>query len=268
MCTIMRAHLIMKKNKVQTPIQLQVALVPVCKMVIRFGLHFHEFTRNLQKAYIKAAEEILVESKVKPSLQAIAIKTGMDRRTISEHKNNNDKSYTNPLNKMDMIIVQLQRFNLNSKSQEIKLSHLKEIVNSIYAGHIRSGAIINELISNKFIKQIDANTYKLNLTLQQQLTQIAEMADEVDYTAKRLFQTYYKNMFKNKKSTEFKLLQSTCQSTRVAPRHHNLVNESLKNELIKAKNKINKIIEKHESNVPEGTYPELGLTQFQFNSEK
>ena len=262
----MRTHLIMMKNKVQTPIQLQVALVPVCKMVIRFGLHFHEFTRNLQKAYIKAAEEILVESKVKTNLQAIAIKTGMDRRTISEHKNNNNKSYTNPLNKMDMIIVQLQRFNLKSKNQKIKLSNLKEIINSIYARHIRSGAIINELISNKIIKQIDGKTYKLNLTLQQQLSQISAMADEVDYTAKRLFQTYYKNMFENKNSNKSKLLQSTCKSTRVAPRHHDLVNELLKNELTKAKNKINTIIKNHESNVPEDTYPELGVTQFQFDS--
>jgi hypothetical protein len=258
----------MNKNKRQAPIQLQVALVPVCKMVIRFGLHFHEFTRNLQKAYIKAAEEILIESKVNPNLQAVAIKTGMDRRTISEHKNNEDKSYTNPLNKMDMIIVQLQRFSASSKDQKIKLINLKEIINSIYARHIRSGAIINELVSNKIIKQVDVNTYKLNLTLQQQLTQISEMANDVDYTAKRLFQTYYKNMFENKKTDDFKPLQSTCHSTKVASRHHNMVNGLIKDELIKAKNKINQIIKKHESNVPEDTYPELGIIQFQFNSDK
>ena len=30
--------------------------------------------------------------------------------------------------------------------------------------------------------------------------------------------------------------------------------------------KMMKIIEAHESNVPEETYPEIGVTQFQFNS--
>jgi len=254
-----------KSNK---PIQLQVALVPVCKMVIRFGLHFHEFVRNLQKAYIQAAEEILLNSHIDPNLQAIAIKTGMDRRTISEHKNNINKSLTNPLNKMDMIIMQLQIFCAKRGSKKLPVLELKKIIDSIYAQHIRSNAIIKELLSNKIIKKLQGNTYKLNLTLQQQLTDIRMMADDVDITAKRLFQTYYKNMFETKNKSSTKLLQSTCSSTKIAPRYHEEVNKLLSKELKDAEKRINDIITKYESNITDETYPELGITQFQFNSRK
>jgi len=247
------------------PIQLQAALIPVCKMVIRFGLHFNEFVRNLQKAYIHAAKEILKNSDNEINLQAIAIKTGMDRRTISEHENNSNKSLTNPLNKMDMVIVQLQISCKNNKNKIISLIKLQSIIDAIYAKHIRSKAIISELLSNKILIQINHNSYKLNLTLQQQLVDIRTMADEVDFTAKRLFQTYYKIMFENIENNR-NLLQTTCISTKIASSKHKDVNKLLANELIKYEQRMLKIIKKHESNVPEHTYPEIGVTQFQFNS--
>ncbi len=247
------------------PIQLQVALVPVCKMVIRFGLHFHEFVRNLQKAYIHAAEEILSEVNIKPSLQAIAIKTGMDRRTISEHKNNLHRNYTNPMNKMDMIIAQLQLAFSQKDNEILSRSELQKIIDAIYAQHIRSNAIVKELLTNKIIKKLDNGHYKLNLTLPEQLNTIRMMADDVDITAKRLFQTYYKNMFVST-ADQTNLLQTTHSSTKVAPRFHQEVNQQLHQELLKTEKRIKAIIEKHESHVAEGTYPELGVTQFQFNS--
>ena len=251
-------------NKINKPIQLQVALVPVCKMVIRFGLHFHEFVRNLQKAYIHAAEEILLSSDIKPSLQAIAIKTGMDRRTISEHKTNKEKLLTNPLNKMDMVIKQLQL--LSNKNNNLSLLQLKNSIDSIYARHIRSNAIIKELLANKIIIQQDSRTFKLNLTLQQQLKQIQLMADDVDYTAKRLFQTFYHNMFEPDENND--LRQSTCLSSKIAPRYQQKVHALLARELLLSEQRINKIMAEYESNVPADTYPELGITQFQFGLQE
>jgi len=249
-------------KKIDKPIQLQVALVPVCKMVMRFGLHFSEFVRNMQKAYIHASIEILEEKKIKPTAQAIAIKTGMDRRTISEHINTTE--YSNPMNKMDMLIVQLQLYcSKNKKEQFIKIK-LQAIIDSIYAGHIRANAIINELLSNSIIKEISKNTYKLNLTLQQQLVNIGMMAEDVDYTAKRLFQTYYKNMFAV--DSEANLLQITSVSTKIPPRYHNKVNKLLQDELMKSEHNIQKILTKYERNITENSYPEIGITQFQFNS--
>ncbi|MCF6299622.1 MAG: hypothetical protein L3J52_00635, partial [Proteobacteria bacterium] len=74
----------MKNTNQLHPVQLQQALVPVCKMVIKFGLQCNEFQKNIQRAYIHAAKELLKESNIKPTNQAIAVKTGMDRRTIAE----------------------------------------------------------------------------------------------------------------------------------------------------------------------------------------
>lgn len=250
----------------QKPIQLQVALVPVCKMVLRFGLHFNEFTRNMQKAYIKAAQEILIDTNIEPNLQAIAIKTGMDRRTISEHINNINKSYSNPLNKMDMLIAQLQRHCTKKRSNEFTNNQLKVIIDSIYGGHIRSGAISKELISNNIIIQLENTLFKLNLTVQQQLEEISLMANEVDYTAKRLFQTYYKNMFKSPHNKKKSLLQSSSYSTKISPRHHDKVNELIQQELHQSEERIKLILKKYESNVPESTFSEIGASQFQFDS--
>lgn len=247
------------------PIQLQAALIPVCKMVIRFGLHFNEFVRNLQKAYIHAAEEILEQSNLDANLQAIAIKTGMDRRTISEHKNNVNKSLTNPMNKMDMVITQLQLYNANNNDNSINLNELQKIIDSIYAQHIRSKAIIKELLSNKIVIEASDEKFKLNLTLQQQLAEIRLMADEVDFTAKRLFQTYYKNMFESN-GQNIKLLQKTCLSTKIPSSKHKEVSKLLRKELKKSSKRMKKIIAAHESNLPDDTYPEIGVTQFQFNS--
>ena len=254
------------KNTSNSPIQLQVALIPVCKMVIRFGMHFNEFVRNLQKAYIHAAEDILQQSNIKANLQAIAIKTGMDRRTISEHKNNSNMAYSNPMNKMDMLIVQLQRYCAKTDKKSIQLTMMQTIIDSIYAQHIRSKAIIKELLANKIIIQITSDTYKLNLTLQQQLKDIKMMADDVDFTAKRLFQTYYKNMFERESSKTIELLQKSCLSTKVPSSRHKKVIQLLNEELKTSSQRMNAIIEQYESNVPENTYPELGVTQFQFSS--
>ncbi len=257
----------MNYKQQQKPIQLQVALVPVCKMVIRFGLHFNEFTRNMQKAYIKAAQEILIDTEIKPNLQAIAIKTGMDRRTISEHINNINKSYTNPLNKMDMLIAQLQRHCHKTKSNAFTTNELKGIIDSIYGGHIRSGAITKELISNNIIIQVENTLFKLNLTVQQKLEEISQMANEVDYTAKRLFQTYYKNMFKASNDKNKALLQSSSYSTKISPRHHDKVNKLIQDELQQSEKRIKNILKKFESNIPEGTFPEIGASQFQFDTQ-
>ena len=254
----------MKKlnKKINKPIQLQVALVPVCKMVMRFGLHFNEFVRNMQKAYIHAATEILKEKNIEPTAQAIAIKTGMDRRTISEHINATE--YINPMNKMDMLIVQLQLFCSKQKKNKLTKVQLQALIDSIYAGHIRANAIIKELLSNNIIKETSENNYKLNLTLQQQLVDIGMMAEDVDYTAKRLFQTYYKNMFAE--DTTENLLQTTNVSTKIPTRYHAEVNKLLQQELLQSEKNIQKILAKYERNITENTYPEIGITQFQFNS--
>ena len=255
----------MKNNiKPNKPFLLQIALIPVCKIVIRFGLHFNEFVRNLQKAYIFAAEEILKESNIDNTLQAIAIKTGMDRRTISEHKNNT--LHSNPMNKMDMLIVQLIQTSQVQDNKNFSKEKLKRIIDSIYAKHIRSNAIIKELVTNNIIEQNNKG-FRLNLSLQNHLSEIRFMAEEVDITAKRLFETYYKNMFMNQKETDKQLIQLTQFSTKIPTRHQKHVNELLKKELLVSENNLKKILLKYESKLPENTYQELGITLFQFNSK-
>ena len=208
---------------------------------------------------------LLEQANIDANLQAIAIKTGMDRRTISEHKNNVKKSLTNPMNKMDMVTTQLQLYSVKNNNKSINLDELQKTIDSIYAQHIRSKAIIKELLSNKIVIETKDGKFKLNFTLQQQMSEIRMMADEVDFTAKRLFQTYYKNMFDNN-DQNIKLLQETCLSSKIPSSKHEEVSKLLRKELKKSSTRMKKIISDHESNLPNNTYPEIGVTLFQFNS--
>src|SRR5690606_33269621 len=172
-------------------IQLQKALVPVSKMVIKFGLQCHEFKANIQAAYIQAAEELLKEEQTVVTNQAIAVKTGIDRRKVAEYqqqKKRDKKSY----NKMDLVIFALQKCKSNGRLR-LTTSQLSQIIDDIYGQHIRAKAVITELLNSQMI-QAENNRYKITDTLHQKLSMQAELADEVDVTTQRLFETFYQEM--------------------------------------------------------------------------
>lgn len=241
-------------------VQLQKALIPVSKMVIKFGLQYHEFRANSQKAYIKAAEELLNEAHIKPTNQAIAVKTGIDRRTIAEFQQdahgNNDV-----MNKMDLVIAALQR--AKTTSRQLTHSHLTSLIDSIYGNHIRAKAVITELISNELIIQMDTG-YLIARSLKQQLLQQAELAEEVDITTKRLFQTFYKKMF----ATDHKqnLNQASIFSSKIPNSKHSEVNQIIDKKMRQFQREMAELIKQHETKVPKGTYANVGFSQFQFDS--
>lgn len=241
-------------------VQLQKALIPVSKMVIKFGLQCQEFKANIQKAYIKAAEELLDEAKIKPTIQAIAIKTGIDRRVIAEFQHGQGHS-TDILNKMDLIISALQK--AKEKSKKLTHSNLTSMIDNIYGNHIRARAVITELISNQIIIK-QKNTYLITQTLSQQLIQQATLAEEVDITTKRLFQTFYKKMF----ATDMKqnLNQASIFSSKIPHSKHDEINQIIDKKMRKFQKDMTVLIEQHETNVPEGTYANVGFSQFQFDS--
>lgn len=241
-------------------VQLQKALIPVSKMVIKFGLQYHEFRANSQKAYIKAAEELLEEAKIKPTNQAIAVKTGIDRRVIAEFNNNKNQN-NDVLNKMDMIIVALQK--AKAKGKHLTHAKLTTLIDNIYGNHIRAKAVITELISNQIISK-SANKYLITDSLNQQLVQQAELAEEVDITTKRLFQTFYKKMF----ATDLKqnLNQASIFSSKIPHSKHDEINQIIDKKMRAFQQDMNQLIQQHETNVPEGTYANVGFSQFQFDS--
>ncbi len=241
-------------------VQLQKALIPVSKMVIKFGLQYHEFRTNSQKAYIKAAEELLNEAAIKPTNQAIAVKTGIDRRTIAEFQNN-PSANKDMLNKMDLLIAALQRAKL--KNKQLSLSHLNSLIDNIYGNHIRAKAVITELISNEMIIK-EGNSFIIAKSLNQQLIQQAELAEEVDITTKRLFQTFYKKMF----ATDLKqnLNQASIFSSKIPHSKHDKINQIIDVKMRQFQQEMKEVIKQHETNVPKGTYANVGFSQFQFDS--
>jgi len=243
-------------------VQLQKALIPVSKMVIKFGLQYHEFRANSQKAYIKAAEELLENAQIKPTNQAIAVKTGIDRRTIAEFHSNQSES-KDVLNKMDLVIGALQRTKINSK--QLTHSHLSSLIDSIYGNHIRAKAVITELISNEIIIKTDKG-YLIAQSLNQQLLHQAELAEEVDITTKRLFQTFYKKMF----ATDHKqnLNQASIFSSKIPHSKHDDINQIIDKKMRQFQQEMSELIKQHETNVPKGTYANVGFSQFQFDSSE
>ncbi len=241
-------------------VQLQKALIPVSKMVIKFGLQCQEFKANIQKAYIKAAEELLDEAKIQPTRQAIAVKTGIDRRVIAEFYNDKDFS-KEVMNKMDLVIVALQKAKRFSK--KLTHSNLTTLIDKIYGNHIRARAVITELVSNQMIVK-KGNFYYIAKSLNQQLIKQAALAEEVDITTKRLFQTFYKKMFAT--SQQQNLNQATVYSSKIPHSRHEEINKIIDIKMRTFQAEMSELIKHHETNVPDGTYANIGFSQFQFDS--
>ena len=239
-------------------IQLQKALVPVTKMVIKFGLQCHEFKENIEFSYIQAAKELLAEENRPITNQAIAVKTGIDRRKVAEYNplTVNRKGF----NKMDLVILALQKCKAGGQ-KTLSSARLSQIIDSIYGQHIRAKAIITELIQAEMITT-EKSQYRITDALHQKLSLQAELADEVDVTTQRLFETFYKKMF----GVDGDLLnQKTVQSSKIPPRKQRQVHALLNQQLTEFQHNIEHILKKHAVNVPENTYPKIGISQFQFN---
>ena len=243
-------------------VQLQKALIPVSKMVIKFGLQCQEFKSNIQKAYIQAAEELLEEATIKATNQAIAIKTGIDRRIIAEYQNST-KQHKDVLNKMDLVILALQKVKLNNAV--LSHSSLNSLIDAIYGNHIRAKAVITELISNQIISKQN-NQYTITQSLNLQLQKQAALAEEVDVTTKRLFQTFYKKMFAT--DHQQNLNQATIFSSKIPHSKHDEINQIIDKKLRKFQDEMSQLITQHETKVPEGTYANVGFSQFQFDSSE
>jgi len=238
-------------------VQLQKALIPVTKMVIKFGLQCHEFKDNIEIAYIQAAKELLREENRSISNQAIAIKTGIDRRKVAEY--NQTSGNRKGFNKMDLVVLALQKCKAGGQ-KSLSSARLSQIIDGIYGQHIRAKAIITELIHAEMITP-DNSGYRITDALHQKLSVQAELADEVDVTTQRLFETFYKKMFGEDGDL---LIQKTLQSSQIPPRKQIQVQHELKQQLTAFQHTIENIFKNHAANVPENTYPKIGLSQFQF----
>lgn len=241
-------------------VQLQKALIPVTKMVIKFGLQCHEFKDNIEIAYIQAAKELLLEENRDITSQAIAVKTGIDRRKVAEYRQTSGTK--KGFNKMDLVILALQKCKAGGQ-KTLSSARLSQIIDSIYGQHIRAKAIITELIHAEMITP-EKSRYRITDALHQKLSLQAELADEVDVTTQRLFETFYKKMFGEDGDL---LTQQTVQSSQIPPRKQRQVQQQLNQELHTFLKKMEHILSENTANVPVGTYPNIGFSQFQFSEQ-
>lgn len=241
-------------------VQLQKALIPVSKLVIKFGLQCQEFKIKIQQAYIKAAEELLHEDGIAITHQAIAVKTGIDRRVIAE-LTKDDSPRQEALNKMDLVIMALQ----NARKKHHTLTHagITTLIDNIYGNHIRARAVITELLANNIIEKTGTQ-YLITESLNEQLLQQAALAEEVDITTKRLFQTFYKKMFATEQAEH--LNQASIYSSKIPHSKHPEVNRMIEKKMQVFQQEMIELIKQYETNVPAGTYANVGFSQFQFDS--
>ncbi len=252
-----------KMNKDTSNIQLQKALVPVSKMVIQFGLHCYEFKNNIQKAYVQAAIELLNETGITPTNQAIAVKTGLDRRAVAEIRKQ-IKPTEKSLNKMDLLLDEIQR-QKNIRSNLISASKLNQVIDKIYGGHIRARAIIRELLSQDVLKQ-KGKHYLINQALHDYLSEQKELADEVDITTKRLFDTFYKKMYGQNQAKNLNL--ASVYSSKIPDSKHDDLNQIIADKMHAFQREMQQLITSYQTNVKTGTFANIGFAQFQFDSRQ
>ena len=115
---------------------------------------------------------------------------------------------------------------------------------------------------NQIIIKIDDKDYKINSLLSQKLITTKKYAEEVDLAAKRLFQTFYSNLFIKQELNS--LIYKTISSTKINPKKLSKVKQKISEEIKKTEMKLNKIIIENESDVKDHTYNEFGIAYFQF----
>ena len=96
------------------------------------------------------------------------------------------------------------------------------------------------------------------------MRQQAELTDEGDSTTKRLLQTYYKKMLSAGQAEH--LTQASIFPSKIPPSKRQEVNRMIERKMQTFQQEMIDLIGEYETNVPEGTYANVGFSQFQFDS--
>jgi hypothetical protein len=232
------------------------------RLIIEYSTEQKEFTKGLRYSLAHTARRLYPDK----SISQLAHMTGLHRNQIDDALQD---AYPVPvMDKESIILGELWRnrnkhncISMHSKTspsfQSIATEHLngRYSINSVLESLIKSGAVEKHrddllILSNKFI-------FNQNEEL---------IINEIAVTFNRLIDTVLHNIDSNNDHLYY---QYTYKSTKIPPSKRSDANEEIFGHLQKiAMQGVQEIIDKYEADVPNGHYPEFGVSMFNFDLKK
>jgi hypothetical protein len=236
----------------------------IAKIMLQFRLPRSEIINSLD-------EKLVLEAKKQdPSASnvAIAIRTGIDRRYISKHLKG-EMPRVKP-NKMTVILEELRwtafkYYGSNKLPKTGPFRTFQSVCEQRASGTLTYTAILEEFVQLGNIKDLGAKVelINFNFTLDN---------NEIDYsnlTAKQINKITDTLIFNSKtKAQKERLLQRSIYSTQIPPNKHSILHNELEALFHKYYDEIEKTFIRHETDVDVDTYPQYGVSLFEYKAEE
>lgn len=236
----------------------------VAKINLKYNIPIQEFFDSYKKQLIN------VGKKQNPdySMVELSARTGIDRRYIKQHLND-EISKAKP-SKIKSILIQLKELSKITNSTFVKKQgkskSFESICNIVAPGSLTASSIAKELIrrGNIVEKQNGYEVIEFNYTPGEENhgEHIKLLIVEMD----RISDTILHNV--ETKNVDQKQYQRNIFSTQINPSNFYHAKKEIVPILINSRIEIDNIIVKYEEDVPVGEYPDFGASMFVFGFDK
>ncbi len=221
----------------------------------------HRFVKGFRKALM----DILIEENPRITAAELALRTGIDRRHVSEYLRTGDISTWNKKNKLPLILADLKKLSDRHYPDRMIPKKGKNSFSTICIKHANGSftpnIILRELTRLGHTIPHGKTTVELISwdygpsdqqieDLQEQATHMNRLAQTVGLSQKNRDNAYVE----------------TVASSKIPPLTLEKLEKDIKNTLKKANSQVENLLRKHEVEVPEGTFPEYGATVFKFHA--
>ncbi len=216
-------------------------------------------------AYKMGLIDALLQSHPRMPISEISMRTGVDRRQVSQYLNEKQIKEREKRNKLAMILGELdrlkkQRFNSGWIPRRGRLSFDQICIN--YAnGDFSPGGILKELV--RLGNVIDhGDQIELVHSYPSIREDAVEFLELITWNIDQLTQTALHN--RNTKEKQNRCFQRVIYSTQIPFENKTKANAEIKAVLLSAYQEIHCVLEKYEAPVSVGTFEPIGVSLFQF----
>ena len=235
----------------------------ISRLIIEFSTEQKNFTKNLRFSLAHTARKI----HPKKTVTDLAHMTGLLRSQVDEAL---DGDFPIPVMDVESLILN-DLWKIRDKNNLVPINDnsdncTKAIALKQLKGKYSASTVIDSLIDSGSVKKEGESLVILSNSFS---TNKGEMRvlNLMGLVINRFIGTIIYN--RNASDQDDRLYQRSYKSTRVPPNSHSQMHKELHPTLQNlCMIELRKIIEKYEINVPEDTYPECGVSMFEFNKNK
>jgi hypothetical protein len=233
----------------------------ISKLICHFPTEQKDFVKNLKFSLAHTAKKIFPEK----SISELAQITGISRGTLSDYLDQHEPEEI--VSKEAVLLNQLwinrdKNDSLPLKGEHSFFSIAKDILNSSYS----PTSALNSLIELKAVKLVDMDKEDTSVVILQNfldivITEKYELyINQIGITIEKLCNTVLDNINSEDRNYQRRFFSSQIPLTSQKQAHIEL--KALANKTLMPL--VLECLQKFEENVPDGTYPELGFSMFEY----